>query len=78
MAIQEATGAEREILRIPEDWNLGAPFNPGLRLSLSPDGRSVATSRLRFESDIWMLENFLPPRGIRGRLKSRMVAEPRV
>jgi len=40
----------------------------GARFSLAPDGKSVATSILEQDGDIWILDGFEPPRGYWGRL----------
>lgn len=33
-----------------------------LRLSLSPDGKSLASSVLRSDGELWMISGFEPPR----------------
>lgn len=59
--INVATGAERLISVMPQDYRVRAILSPALRISLSPDGKSLATSIGVISGDLWQLENFLPP-----------------
>jgi WD40 repeat protein len=61
-SIQVETGSVRTIA----DYGPGVIFDGGstysTRLSLSPDGASLATSAVSNKSDIWMLEGYPLPR----------------
>ncbi len=59
--INVATGVERLISVMSQDYRVMAILSPALRLSLSPDGKTVATSTGISTGDLWQLENFLPP-----------------
>ena len=56
-----ATKEERIIGDISKDFTPGSCSNPGIRLSLSPDGKSILYPALRRSSSLWMLEGFDPP-----------------
>jgi Tol biopolymer transport system component/DNA-binding winged helix-turn-helix (wHTH) protein len=47
----------------PQSW-----IQPGIRLTLAPDGKTFAFGVLRRKEDIWLLEGFEPPSGRFGRL----------
>jgi len=60
-AIDVASGAGR---RIRDAGDL-APYtllSPGLRLSLSPDGKSIVYAVNRPREEIWLLDGLQPPR----------------
>lgn len=56
-AVDVATGKGKTIGPVG-DITPGSPLTPGIRFSLSPDGKSFITSVIRRRSDIWMLEGF--------------------
>jgi serine/threonine protein kinase/Tol biopolymer transport system component len=56
-----ATKEEKTIGDIGKDFTPASYSNPGVRLSLSPDGKSILYPALRRSSGLWMLENFDPP-----------------
>jgi eukaryotic-like serine/threonine-protein kinase len=56
-----ASGREKLIGDIGRDFTPGSYLNPGVRLSLSPDGTHVLFPSMRFSSSLWMLEGFDPP-----------------
>ena len=56
-----ATKEEKIIGDISKDFTPGSYSNPGIRLSLSPDGKSILYPALRRSSSLWMLEGFNPP-----------------
>jgi len=57
-AIDVKSGAERTIYEYDANVQFGTAFNPAFPLSLSPDGKSLATSVINVHSDIWILEGF--------------------
>jgi Tol biopolymer transport system component len=58
VAVDVATGREKLISQITPPVTIGVVWATTLRLSVSPDGKSLATTALLNNSDIWMLENF--------------------
>ncbi len=55
-------GAFQPIVDVPKGWFLNVNDFGQVRLSLAPDGKSMATTALRGSGDIWILEGFqLPP-----------------
>jgi len=58
--VEIATGVEKHVADFPAPRAAG-PLG-GSRLSLSPDGKSVAFSVLEQDGDIWILDGFQPPR----------------
>jgi Tol biopolymer transport system component len=71
IAVDIATGREREAARIPSGISLSVIWVPGWKISLSPDGNNIAATAIRQSGDIWLLENFETPsvwRRIFGRL----------
>jgi len=57
-AISAATGAERTIYEYGPEVQFATAFNPAFPMSLSPDGKSIATTIVNVRSDIWLLEGF--------------------
>ena len=55
------TGAFQPLTDIPAEWNINTPVLGGVRLSLSPDGKTLATTVIKPIGDIWILEGFQPP-----------------
>ncbi|MGH9393578.1 MAG: hypothetical protein ACRD1E_05360, partial [Terriglobales bacterium] len=59
-----ATGRQRRIGDIGEDFTPKSESNPSLRFTLTPDGKSLTYSTARRISSLWMMTNFAPaPRG---------------
>jgi hypothetical protein len=56
-----ATKEEKTIGEIGKDFTPSSYNNPGVRLSLSPDGKSILYPALRVSSSLWMLEGFDQP-----------------
>jgi hypothetical protein len=54
-------GLFQPIVDIPKEWRFNTPAFGAVRLSLSPDGKSLATTVLRQTGDIWILSGFQPP-----------------
>jgi hypothetical protein len=61
-AIDVAAGSVREIARYGDGLTISGGGAYQTRISLSPDGRSVATSAVRSQSDLWLLEGYPRPR----------------
>lgn len=56
-----ATKEEKTIGEIGKDFTPSSYDNPGIRLSLSPDGKSILYPAQRGSSSLWMLEGFDQP-----------------
>jgi Tol biopolymer transport system component len=56
-----ATKEEKVIGDISRDFTPVSYSNPGIRLSLSPYGKSILYPALRRSSSLWMLEGFDQP-----------------
>ena len=67
-SIDILTKAEKNIGEIGKDFIPQSFSTPGVRLSLSPDGKSILYPALRDTSSLWMLEGFDPP-GLLDRLR---------
>jgi eukaryotic-like serine/threonine-protein kinase len=63
-----ATKELKNIGDVGKDFTPASYSNPGIRLSLSPDGKSIVFPALRRSSSLWMLEGFDPP-GLLARLR---------
>ena len=57
-AIDAKSGAERTIYEYGPEVRFATAFNPAFPMSLSPDGKTLATTIVNVRSDIWMLEGF--------------------
>lgn len=53
-------GTFQAVLNVPKEWRFNTPSFGAVRLSLSPDGQSLATTVLRQTGDIWILDGFHP------------------
>jgi eukaryotic-like serine/threonine-protein kinase len=60
-SIDIATKQEKTIGEIARDFTPVSYSNPGIRLSLSPDGKRIMYPALRRSSSLWMLEGFERP-----------------
>jgi Tol biopolymer transport system component len=56
-----ATKQVKTIGEIGKDFEPSSYNNPGIRLSLSPDGKSVLYPARRSSSSLWMMEGFTQP-----------------
>jgi serine/threonine protein kinase len=54
-------GTFQPIVDVPEEWGFNTPAFGAVRLSLSSDGKSLATTVIRYTGDIWILDGFQPP-----------------
>jgi eukaryotic-like serine/threonine-protein kinase len=61
VAVNVASGQEREAARLPSGVQLGSIWIPGWKMSLSPDSKSLAVTTIHQSGDIWLLENFETP-----------------
>jgi hypothetical protein len=64
-------GIFQPLTDIPAEWTINTPLLGGARLSLSPDGKSLAATVIRPTGDIWILEGFQPPPTLWQRLLRR-------
>jgi Tol biopolymer transport system component/predicted Ser/Thr protein kinase len=60
-SIDLATKEEKTIGDFSKDFAPSSYSNPGIRLSLSPDGKSILFPAIRRSSSLWMLEGFNQP-----------------
>lgn len=65
------SGAFQAIVDIPMEWVFGSAFAGTVRLSITPDGKSLATTLQKVAGDIWLLDGFKPPPTLRQRLFAR-------
>jgi Tol biopolymer transport system component len=56
-----ATKELKTIGEISKDFTPSSYNNPGIRLSLSPDGKSILYPATRRSSSLWMMEAFAQP-----------------
>jgi hypothetical protein len=56
-----ATKEVKTIGDFSKDFAPSSYSNPGIRLSLSPDGKSILFPAIRRSSSLWMLEGFDSP-----------------
>jgi Tol biopolymer transport system component len=52
------TGASRTVGNLGKGFVFATPLTPGLRFTLTPDGKHFLATILRERTDIWILENF--------------------
>ena len=57
-----ATGAEKVIGNVGVDNGPRSSLGPAIRMSLSPDGKSLTYGTLRFKNNLWMFEGFTAKR----------------
>ena len=60
-SLEIATKEVRKIGEISRDFKPASYNNPGIRLSLSPDGKSILYPATRPSSGLWMMEGFAQP-----------------
>ena len=64
IAIDPASGAVRVISTLAGDFNFATTDTSGVRFTLAPDGESFLATIVRRRSDLWILEDFAPRRGV--------------
>ena len=69
-SIDIASGVERAI-GSANTFEPRSPFSPSVRLSLSPDGKSLTYGTGVIRNSLWILEGFNPPDGLAARLGLR-------
>jgi hypothetical protein len=62
------SGVFQPIVAVPLDWQAAGPVLGTSRLSLAPDGKSLATSIVKITGDIWILDGFQQPPSLWQRL----------
>lgn len=60
-SLDPSTLKERVIKELGKDLRPESSYDPGIRLSLSPDGKSIAYSTLKSRTDLWMLQGYRQP-----------------
>jgi Tol biopolymer transport system component len=60
-SLEIATKEVKTIGEISKDFTPSSYNNPGIRLSLSPDGKSILYPATRRSSSLWMMEGFAQP-----------------
>ena len=61
-------GGFQPIIDVPKQWFMNTEELDQVRLSLSADGKSLATTVVKHSGDIWILDGFQPPRSLWQRL----------
>jgi serine/threonine protein kinase len=56
------SGAEKRLADYGTEVAFAGIYTSSIRLSLSPDGKSLATSTRQYRGELWKLEGFDPPR----------------
>jgi len=67
-SVDAATGAEKAIGNVGRDFHPESNLNPGVRLSLAPDGKSIVYGAIKRKDNLWMLEGFAVQAGFWARL----------
>ena len=67
-SIEIATGREKIVGTSSLEFFPSSNLSPPIRLSLSPDGRSILYGAGQFTTNLWMLEGFAPTSSIWSRL----------
>lgn len=62
--VEIASGAEKVIGNVGKENRPRSNLNPSTRLSLAPDGKSIAYGVSKFKDNLWMLEGFAAKRGL--------------
>lgn len=60
VAADLATGAQRIVGDLGIDNRPGSDFNPGVRFSLAPGGKSFVYGTINRKSSLWLMEGFAP------------------
>ncbi|HUI57639.1 MAG TPA: protein kinase [Bryobacteraceae bacterium] len=67
-SVDVATGAEKIIGDVGRNSVPASSLNPAIRLSLAPDGKSLAYSTITEKDNLWLLEGFAAKTGLFARL----------
>jgi Tol biopolymer transport system component len=57
-SIDVQSGKEKVVCTLPRGVGISSPLSPSLRLTLSADGKSLLTTIVRSNTDIWTLDHF--------------------
>jgi hypothetical protein len=57
-SIDIATKQQKDIGDLAQDFVPSSDLNPGIRLSLSPDGKTILYPTVHYSGSLWMLEGF--------------------
>jgi Tol biopolymer transport system component/tRNA A-37 threonylcarbamoyl transferase component Bud32 len=60
-SLDPATLKQKVIKELGKDLRPNSSFEPGIRFSLAPDGKSIVYSTAKSRSDLWMLQGFRQP-----------------
>ena len=71
-SIEVATGAEKIPGDLGKDFMPSSSLMPGIRFSLSPDGKSFVYGIAKSKSNLWVLEGFEPKTGLLARLTGKI------
>ena len=66
--VDVASGAEKVVGNVGKGYRPNSNLNPAIRLSLAPDGKSIAYGIAKFKDNLWMLEGFAVKGGWLARL----------
>jgi Tol biopolymer transport system component len=67
-SIDIASGAEKIIGDLGDEFRPNSNLNPAIRFSMAPDGKSFVYSAGKFKRNLWMLEGFARKRSFWSRL----------
>jgi serine/threonine protein kinase len=65
--VNAATGVEKVIGTFAKEYEPRSNLNPGVRLSLAPDGKSVVFGAIKRKDNLWLLEGFAAKTGLLAR-----------
>jgi len=60
-SLDPITLKQKAIKELGKDLRPDADFDPGVRFSLAPDGKSLVYSTLSYRDDLWMLQGYRQP-----------------
>jgi hypothetical protein len=60
-SLDPATLEQKVIKNLGGDFAPSSKFNPGVRFSLSPDGKSFVYTTAKYRNDLWMLQGYCQP-----------------
>jgi serine/threonine protein kinase/WD40 repeat protein len=60
-SLDPATLKQKAIKELGKDLRPNSSFEPGIRFSLAPDGKSIVYSTAKYRFDLWMLQGYRQP-----------------
>ena len=69
VAVDVGSGEVTTIRDFSSDVRFSAPWSPGIRYTLAPNGASFSATVVRVRMDLWLLEGFNPRTGLLDRLR---------